>query len=1374
MYQTIYTNPGYNAAEISTLNSIQSVKLPSVPIITIPQTVSLNTPARIDAPYVAPVPVVQQVLPNPTMGFIYEAKPEFVTNPVYIPLEPADQTNYLAPPPPLINRGGLGSGGGVMSDRFSTLFTSSFQASTILVNSGYSLMSTISTNTASTISSIVYTSSFDAANVGWISTPYMTVSSINLENTTVFLGSSAGHLSLNRSTLDSIGIGSLAGADIQNFTVNIGGNAGAGINNASSITSVGYNTANNNTKEGATIYGYNAGVWRAGAGATLIGAFAGYSNCAASTIVINATMSSINGDIANSFYVAPIRSNSGISTLVYNPSTFEITYNDGSIFSSLTTSSIYTNSMIASTIYGSGDGLRLVNVSSINGASVLSSIAVGGTTYAVQYNNSGTLGGDSGLTYQSGVLYTSSFSTTTVAINSYKPLLFTYGDSYFNTNFIMGDQANITGPSFIAFPTNFFIGSLGTPCREFTVAAGLGGIAMNSANTIDINSFLGMNIIGAGEVSITAGAALSIESVDLLTITAGAGILIDAVGVVEIAGLTGVLVTGGGAVAVSGGGGVTVTGGGAVAVSGGGGILISGGGGVSVLDGGGLSLGTNVIPSAGVDVYGGAVTAWGGLSTFNASISSLNVSSINGFPYGFLSPDPTFSSIYISSFVSTSDLYVSGNTLSGSLSTVNATISSLSISSINGLPFNTIETPNPLFSTVNVSSSIFTNYIQTSSITTSTINYRDDKTVLGFDARGFSTGCVAIGANVTNSGNDSISIGSFAKTFNDDCIAIGRGVSGSAGTGGKYSILVGTFCGVTGAGENAIAIGEQVGITVPIPDRTTILNASSSFNPIASQTDSFYVNPIRSASTTSVLYYDVLTKEVTYQSLPAVISVSSFSTAYVSSVLTTRNLNTSSITLTSDETIIGGLASTDSFFTTALGKGSFAGGASSVAVGKGARTYGNTCIALGSDICLGSPVGSSNTIVIGTNGAFNGLGNNSIAIGNAVGTGVFIPDRTVVISGTTGLNPIVSQTDSFYISPVRINGTTGNILYYNDTTKEVTQGAPVYVSSFSTAYVSSLLTVSSIVADKYLINGNNTSLGSNASATGGSVAFGSNTVTTAAYAVGMGISTNVNGLYSIGIGNAINIPSGVGKMIVLNADSIGIAPTTTGATYINPIRATAPTINISTLCYNPTTYELTYADSRFASQFNTSSLVTSTLTSYGVANMSSITVSSINSYLNTGVSTFITSGSISTASISTLNGTRAGFGMPKQWYSTTTTTVSQTGTFTSYLAINNISSVTNGGFIASANLTYTSAVVANDKIFAQFYVNGNPMGISSIVTNTGNGHTQQITGILGSTFTTTGSAASTNSIALYIRNNAAVPSNYTTNSATMTIMTNLI
>ena len=100
--------------------------------------------------------------------------------------------------------------------------------------------------------------------------------------------------------------------------------------------------------------------------------------------------------------------------------------------------------------------------------------------------------------------------------------------------------------------------------------------------------------------------------------------------------------------------------------------------------------------------------------------------------------------------------------------------------------------------------------------------------------------------------------------------------------------------------------------------------------------------------------------------------------------------------------------------------------------------------------------------------------------------------------------------------------------------------------------------------------------------------------------------------------------------------------------------------------------------------------------------------------------------------------------------------------------------MTNGGFIASANLTYTSAVVANDKIFAQFYVNGNPMGISSIVTNTGNGHTQQITGILGSTFTTTGSAASTNSIALYIRNNAAVPSNYTTNSATMTIMTNLI
>jgi len=1331
MFQTVYTNPGYNAEQVSTLNSLQSVKLAPQPIVSFPQRASIDTVPRIDAPYVAPIPIIQQVLPNPTMGFIYEAKPEFVTNPVYIPLEPADQTNYLAPPPPLINRGGFGSGGGTMSDRFSTLYTSSFQASTILINSGFSLMSTISTNMASTI---IYTSSFNAGNVGWISTPYMTISSINLENTTVFLGSSAGHLSMNRSTIDSIGIGSLAGADIQNYTVNIGGNSGAGINNASSITSVGYNTANNNTKEGATIYGYNAGVWKAGAGATLIGAFAGYSNSAPSTIVINATMSSLNGGNPNSFYVAPIRTNGGISTLVYNPSTFEITYKDGTKFSTITTSSInadsmtsdsafvssittstiYTNSMTASTI----SGLQLVNVSSINGNSIISSVVVGGPTYAIQYNNSGSLGGDSLLTYQNGVLHASTITMSTFTMDAYQPFSLTYGDAIFNANFKMGAESNVTGPSFVAFPTNFFIGSLGTPCREFTVAAGLGGIAMNSLNTVDINSVLGMNIIGAGEVSVTAGAALSLESVDLLNITAGAGILIDAVGVVEIAGLTGVLVTGGGAVAVSGGGGVAVTGGGAVAVSGGGGVAITGGGGVSVLDGGGLSLGTNLIPSAGVNVYGGAVNAYGGVSTFNASISSLIVSSINGLPY------------------------------------------------------NIIETPNPLFSTVNVSSSIFTSYIQTSSIGTSTIDYRDDKTVLGFNARGFSTGCVAVGAQVTNSGDDSIAIGSFAKTLNDDCIAIGRGVSGSAGTGGKYSILMGTFCGVVGAGENAIAIGEQVGISVPIPARTTILNASTSFNPIASQTDSFYVNPIRSASTTSVLYYDVLTKEVTFQGLPAVITVSSFSTAFVSSVLTTPNLTTSTITLTNDITLLGAGAVANDIYTTAIGRLAYAGGSSSLAVGDGARTYGNTCIALGTNIASLSPAGSSNTIVIGTSGAINGLGNNSIAIGNAVGTGVFIPDRTVVISGTTGLNPIVSQTDSFYISPVRANGGTGNILYYNNTTKEVTQGFGI--SSFSTANVSSLMTVSSISANNYLVSNNNTYLGSNASATGGSVAFGSNTTTTAAYAVGMGISTNVNGLYSIGIGNAINIPSGVGKMIVLNADSIGIAPTTTGTTYINPIRATAPTINISSICYNPSTYELTYADSRFANQFNTSSLVTSTLTSYGVANMSSITTSSIGSYLNSATSSFTTSGSISTASISSLNGTRAGFGMPKQWLAVVSTPTTQTGTFTSYASLTNVSSLTGGGFIASANLTYTSVSATNDKIFAQFYINGSAVGISSVVTNTGSTHTQQVATLFASTFITTGAATSTNTVALYVRNNGAIPTNYTTNSATISLMTNLI
>jgi hypothetical protein len=132
--------------------------------------------------------------------------------------------------------------------------------------------------------------------------------------------------------------------------------------------------------------------------------------------------------------------------------------------------------------------------------------------------------------------------------------------------------------------------------------------------------------------------------------------------------------------------------------------------------------------------------------------------------------------------------------------------------------------------------------------------------------------------------------------------------------------------------------------------------------------------------------------------------------------------------------------------------------------------------------------------------------------------------------------------------------------------------------------------------------------------------------------------------------------------------------------------------------------------------------------------------------------------------------------MPKWWCNIVSTNVTQTASPVQYIAITPISSLNGGGFIANANISFTSAAPGNDKIFAQYYINGNPMGISTVFTNTGNGHSQTLSLTLASTFNVVGggAATSTNTVAVYVRNNAATPANYTTNSATMTVGTNLI
>jgi hypothetical protein len=101
-------------------------------------------------------------------------------------------------------------------------------------------------------------------------------------------------------------------------------------------------------------------------------------------------------------------------------------------------------------------------------------------------------------------------------------------------------------------------------------------------------------------------------------------------------------------------------------------------------------------------------------------------------------------------------------------------------------------------------------------------------------------------------------------------------------------------------------------------------------------------------------------------------------------------------------------------------------------------------IAIGSFAGFGNVFGGltqgANSIAIGTNAARNGSAGNTIII-NATGA---------------NLNGVTSQTDSFYVAPIRNDtGNTTNVVYYNTTTKEVTYGPGV--ASYGNANVATYL-----------------------------------------------------------------------------------------------------------------------------------------------------------------------------------------------------------------------------------------------------------------------------------------------------------------------------
>lgn len=158
----------------------------------------------------------------------------------------------------------------------------------------------------------------------------------------VAVGSTAGNVSQGTG---AVAVGDRSGVTSQgNLTVAVGSQAGE-ISQGLQATAVGSGAGNYNQGAGTVAIGTNAGAFNQGLRATAIGSlagasgqgeyavaignFAGGTNQANNSIIINATGSSLDQTIANTFTVKPIRNAAGSTVLYYDSGTGEITHDAG-------------------------------------------------------------------------------------------------------------------------------------------------------------------------------------------------------------------------------------------------------------------------------------------------------------------------------------------------------------------------------------------------------------------------------------------------------------------------------------------------------------------------------------------------------------------------------------------------------------------------------------------------------------------------------------------------------------------------------------------------------------------------------------------------------------------------------------------------------------------------------------------------------------------------------------------------------------------------------------------------------------------------------------------------------------------------------------
>ncbi len=285
---------------------------------------------------------------------------------------------------------------------------------------------------------------------------------------------------------------------------------------------------------------------------------------------------------------------------------------------------------------------------------------------------------------------------------------------------------------------------------------------------------------------------------------------------------------------------------------------------------------------------------------------------------------------------------------------------------------------------------------------------------------------VAIGheAGISSQLSNAVAIGSSAGASNQGAYSVAIGDSAGNTSQGNGSVAIGTSAGETNQGSGSIAIGALAG-NIGQHSNTIIFNATNA-NLNSSTSNAFYVKPVRNASATQMLYYDVTSGEISYSNAPATSSPLPTTTtagAYLYYSGTAWTVGTDNIRLGTNAGQLSQLAN-------------------SVAIGyqSGQSNQNSNAVAIGYQ--AGRSSQQTKSIAIGDSAGFTSQGSNSIAIGTNAGYN-FQSNNTIILNAT-GANLNAATPNAFYVKPIReVNSASSDmeLMYYNKSTGEITHNA---------------------------------------------------------------------------------------------------------------------------------------------------------------------------------------------------------------------------------------------------------------------------------------------------------------------------------------------